>query len=818
MNYIDKLIKYDILGRDSDSIKHSLVNRLVYTTGKDNFTATPRDWLHTIAYVVRDRLMERWMETMRSYYQQDSKRIYYLSLEFLMGRTLTNTLLNMELYDTCRKTMGEFGLDLEELCHLEPDAALGNGGLGRLAACFLDSMATLGIPGYGYGIRYEYGMFRQGIENGFQVEYPDNWLRYQNPWEFPRPEVLYPVKFFGKVVEFTERGKKQFHWVDTEVVMAMAYDTPIPGFQLKSVNNMRLWSAKSSRDFDLEHFNQGNYIKAVEDKNNSENISKVLYPDDTTDEGKELRLKQQYFFVSASLQDILRRFLKFHDNFSDLPNKVAVQLNDTHPSIAIPELMRLLIDEHHLSWDSAWKITVNTFGYTNHTLLPEALETWPVSLMEQMLPRHMQIIYRINHKLMVDVKHRYPGDNERMARLSIIEEGHEKRVRMAHIAYVGSHKINGVAEIHTQLMRQTLFHEFDELYPNRIINITNGITPRRWLNQANPLLADLISQSIGQEWIEDLRHLKKLELLEDEQSLQYEIRDIKLKNKERVAHLVQKQLGIKLNVYSLFDVHIKRIHEYKRQLLNLLHVISLYNRIRHGGEAHIVPRTIIIAGKAAPGYAQAKLIIKLIHDVADIINNDPAVGDMLKLVFLPNYNVSLAEEIIPACDLSQQISTAGTEASGTGNMKFALNGAVTIGTLDGANIEIKQEVGENNIFIFGHTAKQIMELRQHYSPHQYYEEDPDLAKVLDMIKAGYFNPEQPELYQGLVESLLQHDQYFLLADYAMYIETQKRVEQAYLEPKQWLHMSIRNIANMGKFSSDRTIMQYARQVWQVQAI
>lgn len=815
-----RLFQFDNMGLDVDSIRHSLANRLVYSTGKDNYTATPRDWLNTIAYVVRDRLMERWMETMRSYYRCDSKRVYYLSLEFLMGRTLTNCLLNMNFYNACREALAQFGLDLEEICEIEADAALGNGGLGRLAACFLDSMATLRLPGYGYGIRYEYGMFDQGIEEGRQVEFPDNWLRYGNPWEFARPEIIYPVKFYGRVVEFKgESGEKRYHWVDAEEVMAMAYDTPIPGYKMETVNNLRLWSAKSSRDFDLQHFNEGNYIKAVEHKNNSENLSKVLYPNDRTDMGKELRLKQQYFFVSASLQDILRRYLKYHTSFDELPNKVAVQLNDTHPAIAIPELMRILIDHHNLSWDYAWDLTVRTFGYTNHTLLPEALESWPVGLMEQMLPRHMQIIYMINHKHMLVVKHQFPGNMDMMRRMSLIEENEERRVRMAHLAFVGSHKINGVAKIHSDLMKNTLFRDFNQLYPERIINITNGITPRRWLNQANPYLANLISQTIGDKWITDLSELKRLLPYADDAAFINQLREIKQKNKERLAQIIFNKLRINVDIYSMFDVQIKRIHEYKRQLLNILHVISLYVRLRDNISSVAVPRTVIFGGKSAPGYFMAKLIIKLIHDVGDIVNNDPRIGEKLKIIFIPNYNVTTAEEIVPACDLSEQISTAGTEASGTGNMKFALNGALTIGTLDGANIEIKEEVGDDNIFIFGHTTEELQELRHHYDPKEYYHRNPELHQVIDMIHSGFFSPEKPDLYHPLIGALLDHgDRFFLLADYDSYIQCQSRVTAQFLDTDQWHRKALINIANMGKFASDRTVSEYARLVWQVQPV
>jgi starch phosphorylase len=671
------------------------------------------------------------------------------------------------------------------------------------------------------GIRYEYGMFNQKIENGWQVEHPDNWLRYGNPWEFPRPEVLYPVKFGGRVVEYCdERGQACHHWVDTDEVMAMAYDTPTPGFGTNTVNNMRLWSAKASRDFDLKYFNEGNYIKAVEDKNESENLSKVLYPNDTTAMGRELRLKQQYFFVSASLQDILYRYRKHHKAFEELPDKVAIQLNDTHPSIAIPELMRLLMDIHCLDWNQAWDITTRTFAYTNHTLMPEALETWPVSLFEAVLPRHLQIIYEINHRFLQDVIHRFPGDSERLKRMSIIDETHGRRIRMAHLAIVGSHHVNGVAQIHSELMRTTIFADFDSYHPGKLTNITNGITPRLWLNQANPGLAQLITRHIGKDWVTDLAQLRKLTPLADDPAFQAEFRAVKYANKEKLAAIIARKLNLEINPGSLFDVQIKRIHEYKRQLLNLLHVITLYNRIRSNPALEVVPRTVIIAGKAAPGYAMAKLIIKLANDVADIVNNDPATRGLLKVAFLPNYDVSTASEIIPAADLSEQISTAGTEASGTGNMKLALNGALTIGTLDGANIEIMEEVGRDNIFIFGLTAEEVAKAKSAgYNPWEHYHGNEELKYALDMIASGYFSPGQPDRFQPIVHTLTRGgDHYLLLADYAAYIAAQDEVDALYRHPAQWTRRAILNVAGMGKFSSDRTIAEYAEKIWDAKPV
>ena len=802
-------------------ISASLTSHLAYSSSKNPPNATTRDWFQTAAHVVRDRMVERWMETMQRYYEQDAKRIYYLSLEFLVGRTLSNAMLNLELDEQLKSALYELGQEYEKVAEIESDAALGNGGLGRLAACFLDSMATLDLPCYGYGIRYEYGMFRQSIENGEQVEHPDNWLRYGNPWEFPRPELLYPVKFHGHVVDYKhEDGSLHHHWVDTDDVMAMAYDTPVPGYGGKTVNNMRLWSAKSSRDFDLRYFNQGNYIQAVADKNDSENLSKVLYPDDTTEVGRELRLKQQYFFVSASLQDMLYRYKKNADNWTGLPDKIAVQLNDTHPSIAVAEMMRLLVDIHHLAWDEAWNLTTRIFSYTNHTLMPEALETWPVAIFESLLPRHLQIIYEINHRFMQQVMHQFPGDGELLRRLSIIEENGRRRIRMSHLAIVGSHAVNGVAALHTELMKRTIFADFERISPGKIINMTNGITPRRWLNQANPGLAALITKHIGRDWVRDLDELKKLRKLADDSDFQNKFHAVKQANKIHLAELIRTELSIEVNPDSLFDIQIKRIHEYKRQLFNVLHVITLYNRILAGTHPDCVPRTVIIAGKAAPGYAMAKNIIRLINDVADIVNNDQRIGDKLKLVFIPNYDVSNAERIVPAADLSEQISTAGTEASGTGNMKLALNGALTIGTLDGANVEIREEVGAENFFLFGLTIEGVEEQRRHgYDPLYFYHGNAELKQTLDMISNGYFCPGEPGRYQGVTNALLHHgDNYLLLADYASYIACQEKVSELYSDRKEWIRRAILNVAGMGKFSSDRTIREYAEHIWHVSPV
>jgi starch phosphorylase len=805
-------------GMSKEAIQVSLGDHLIYTSSKYHNNATTRDWYQTTANAVRDRLVERWMETMQRYYEQDSKRVYYLSLEFLMGRTLSNSTLNLEIDEQFKAALYELGQEFEAVAGVEEDAALGNGGLGRLAACFLDSMATLDLACYGYGIRYEYGMFRQSIENGMQLEHPDNWLRYGNPWEFPRPELLYPVKFHGRVVEYKhEDGLWRHHWVETDDVMAMAYDTPVPGYGGKTVNNMRLWAAKSSRDFELHYFNQGNYIQAVADKNESENLSKVLYPNDTTEMGRGLRLKQQYFFVSASLQDMLFRFKKNHESWAQLPDKLAVQLNDTHPAIAVAEMMRLLVDIHHLTWDEAWGLTTRIFSYTNHTLMPEALETWPVAMFESLLPRHLQIIYEINHRFLQQIMHQFPGDGELLQRLSIIDEHGSRRVRMSHLAIIGSHTVNGVAVLHTELMKRTIFADFERVTPGKIINMTNGVTPRRWLNQANPGLARLINERIGKGWLTDLDQLKKLREFADNAEFQQQFRAVKQANKERLAGLIREKLNIEVDPTSLFDIQIKRIHEYKRQLLNVLHVITLYNRIRFGSHPDIVPRTVIIAGKAAPGYAIAKLIIRLVNDVADIINNDQQVGAKLKLVFMPNYDVSNAERIVPAADLSEQISTAGTEASGTGNMKLALNGALTIGTLDGANIEIREEVGAENFFLFGLTTEEVEAIqRQGYDPLSYYHGNAELKQALEMIATGFFCPDEPARYQEIVDALLKHgDHFLLLADYASYVACQDKVEALYRDPNEWTKRSILNVAGMGKFSSDRTIREYAERIWHV---
>ena len=799
------------------SAKQALQNHLVYSLFKTDEVATPRDWYSTTAYTVRDHVIDRWVKTVEAYAEQDPKRVYYLSLEFLIGRMLSNAALNLGVESEVRAGLTALGHKMENVVEMEPDAALGNGGLGRLAACFLDSMATMDIPGTGYGIRYEYGMFKQSINQGQQVENPDNWLRYGNIWEFQRPESTYTVQFFGHVVEFeTERGI-ECHWVDAENVVAMAYDVPIPGYGTQTVNNLRLWSAKAAKEFDLRQFNEGNYERAVESRNVTESISKVLYPNDASASGRELRLKQQYFFVSASIQDILHRFLLKHKDWKKLPDKIAIQLNDTHPAIAVAEMMYQLVDVHQLDWDFAWRLVGKVFAYTNHTLMPEALETWAVDLFSRLLPRHLKIIYRINHEFLAMVNHHFPGDNDLLTRVSIIDETHGRRVRMAHLAVVGSHTVNGVAALHSELLKTTLFADFNRIYPTKFVNVTNGITPRRWLNQCNPDLTALLTKAIGTGFQRDLEKLKLITPLAEDKVFRNAFREVKRANKLRLANRIEDVTGIKLNPNSLFDVQIKRIHEYKRQLLNVLHVITLYNRIRSGHAKNITPRTVIFGGKAAPGYWMAKQIIRLINDVATIINDDPAVGDKLKVVFYPNYEVSAAELLFPGSDLSEQISTAGTEASGTGNMKMALNGALTIGTLDGANVEIKEEVGDENIFIFGLTTDEVAQTKAAgYNPWDYYNSNAELKQVLDMIANGFFNVEEPDRYQAIFDNLLHKgDHYLLLADYASYIATQDLVSALYQDQEEWSRRAILNVARVGKFSSDRTIGEYAKNIWNV---
>ncbi|MBN1932558.1 MAG: glycogen/starch/alpha-glucan phosphorylase [Desulfobacterales bacterium] len=805
----------------TESLQENIHRHIMSTLGSDFYP--PRKYLYYkgLAYSVRDRLIERWLKTQRSYYDKVSKRVYYLSMEFLPGRFLMNNIINMQMQDECRKTLSEFGFSLEDLEEEEWDAGLGNGGLGRLASCYMDSMATLNIASYGYGIRYDYGIFYQTIANGHQVEQCDNWLRYGNPWEIRRRAYLYEVKFYGRSEPYTDSGgNTRYRWVDTENVMAMACDILIPGFANNNVNNMRLWAAMSSREFNLEYFNKGDYIGAIQAKVMSENISKVLYPSDIIRQGKELRLKQQYFFVSATFQDIMRRFKKKGHPFKQLPDLVAVHLNDTHPAIGIPELMRLLLDDENLEWDEAWDICRNTFAYTNHTLLPEALETWSVDLFAKVLPRHLEIIYEINHRFLKEVAKHYPGNQKILEKLSIIQENPERRVRMAHLSIVGSHSVNGVSRLHTQILKNGLFKEFDDFFPGKFKNITNGITPRRWLLQANPKLADLITSVIGPDWTRNLNKLKDLTLYVDDPEFGSAWQKVKRQNKKLLSRYILRKIGLGVDPDTLFDVHVKRIHEYKRQLLNILHVITLYNRIKENPKAETLPRTFIFAGKAAPSYFQAKLIIKLIMSVAKTVNNDPDIDRRLMVIFLPNYCVSQAEKIVPAADLSEQISTAGMEASGTGNMKFALNGAQIVGTWDGANIEIMEAVGAENIFMFGLKNEELAMLQaKGYDPYAYYHTDPELKKALDMISLGYFLPSTPELFAPIRKNLLDKgDPYFVLADYRSFLLIQEEVNRVYRNTKQWTRRSILNTANMGKFSSDRAVLEYAKKVWNVQPI
>ena len=743
-------------GMDVDSFREDIKQHLKYTLAKDEYSSTDWDNYRSVVLSVMDRLHDRWIETQQSYYNDDRKRVYYLSMEYLIGRLMDNMLVNLGVQDVAAEAMEEIGLDYDKVREAEWDAGLGNGGLGRLAACFLDSMATLGIPAIGYGIRYDYGIFYQSIENGYQVEKPDLWLQYGNPWDIVRPKVQYSVPFYGNSVAYNDdEGNVRFRLEDTHLVRAVAYDTPIPGYKNDVVNNLRLWKAGSSSAIDLKSFNQGQYIDAVRDTQLNENISRVLYPNDKMFLGMELRLKQEFFLVAASMQDILRRFKKIEDDWTKLPEKVAIQCNDTHPNLAIPELMRVLIDEEGLHWDKAWEITEKTMAYTNHTLMPEALEKWPVSLMRNLLPRHLQIIYEINRRFLQNIQADVGDDRGKIGRLSIIGEGEDPVVHMASLGIVGSHKINGVAALHSDLIKKTLFRDFYEVFPDKFTNKTNGITPRRWLRQCNRPLADLITSKIGEEWVTHLDQLKKLEDFADDKTFMKKFVDVKQANKQRMADYIEEHRGIEVNTTSMFDIQIKRIHEYKRQMMLTLYAITQYNRIKKNPAGDFVPRTILVAGKAAPGYTMAKLFIKLMNDVGEKINNDPDVGGKLTFLFLENYSVTLAEKMIPSANLSEQISTAGKEASGTGNMKFALNGALTIGTLDGANVEIKEEVGDENIFIFGNTVDDVDRLRREgYNPWDYYNANPELKKALDQIRDGFFNDDK-ELFNPIIDSLLR---------------------------------------------------------------
>lgn len=771
------------------------------------------------AYTIRDQLLFRWDETQQHHTQVDQKRVYYLSLEFLMGRSLGNAILNLGLKGVYADAMKQLGVDLEELIEKERDAALGNGGLGRLAACFMDSLATLDYPAWGYGIRYTYGIFKQQIIGGCQVEFPDYWLTFGNPWEVPRLDVAYEVNFYGSVNKYTDGlGRDRFVWVSGETVEAVAYDVPIPGYGTKNTINIRLWSSKPKKEFDLKSFNEGNYQKSVEEQQKAENITSVLYPNDNTMAGKELRLKQQYFFVSATLQDIIRRFKKTRRAWSDFPNQVAIQLNDTHPALSIPELMRIFVDEEGLEWDAAWDIITKVYSFTNHTVLPEAMEKWPVSMLSNLLPRHMQIIYDINLFFLQSVEKKFPGDRNLLSRLSIIEENPFQQVRMAHLAVIGSHTVNGVAAIHSELIKTTIFKDFVVLYgEEKFQNKTNGITPRRWLHQANPELSALITAKLGGDhWLKNLDDLQGLKAFIDDPSFVKRWQEIKLKNKSRLGQHIKNQLGVQVNPEALFDVQVKRIHEYKRQLMNILAVIHRYLYLKTLDQsqlANAVPRVIIFGGKAAPGYYMAKLVIKLINDVAEKLNNDPQTKNHLQVVFLPDYNVSLAELIVPASDISEHISTAGTEASGTSNMKFALNGGLIIGTLDGANIEIKDEIGEENMFIFGCKAEEVEDIR-HNQRYRGISMNPDLARVIEALKSNMFG--DFTIFGPLIETLTIGGDYYLLShDFASYLDAQARVDEDFKKPALWTRKSIISTASTGKFSSDRSIREYAQDIWKI---
>ena len=799
-----------------EALKHSIAYKLMFIIGKDPAIANKHEWLNATLFAVRDRMVERWLRSNRAQLSQEVRQVYYLSMEFLIGRTLSNALLSLGIYDDVSSALAEMGLDLEELIDEENDPGLGNGGLGRLAACFLDSLAALGLPGRGYGIRYDYGMFKQNIVDGRQKESPDYWLEYGNPWEFERHNTRYKVRFGGRI---QQEGKKT-RWIETEEIIAEAYDQIIPGFDTDATNTLRLWSAQASSEINLGKFNQGDYFAAVEDKNHSENVSRVLYPDDSTYSGRELRLRQEYFLVSATVQDILSRHYMLHKTYDNLAGKIAIHLNDTHPVLSIPELMRLLIDEHKFSWDEAFEVTCQVFSYTNHTLMSEALETWPVDMLGKILPRHLQIIFEINDYFLKTLQEQYPNDTDLLSRTSIIDESNGRRVRMAWLAVVVSHKVNGVSELHSRLMVESLFAEFAKIFPMRFINVTNGVTPRRWLALANPPLSKVLDEHIGRTWRTDLSQLDELKQHIDYPMVNQAVRQAKFENKQRLASYIAQQLNVVVNPKALFDVQIKRIHEYKRQLMNVLHVITRYNRIKADPQAEWVPRVNIFAGKAASAYYMAKHIIHLINDVAAVINNDPQIGDKLKVVFIPNYSVSLAQLIIPAADLSEQISLAGTEASGTSNMKFALNGALTIGTLDGANVEMQEHVGEENIFIFGNTAEEVEELRRSgYKPREYYEQDEELHQALTQIGSGVFSPAEPGRYRDLLDSLINFgDHYQVLADYRSYVDCQDRVDELYQNPEEWAYKAMLNIANMGYFSSDRTIQEYAKYIWHIDPV
>jgi starch phosphorylase len=808
------------IGMGVAELKQSFLDNLFCSLGRVPMAASRNDRYVALALTVRDRLLAQGVRTLETYHDQDARVVAYLSAEFLPGPHLANNLLNLGITEQAREAMSELGMDLDNLIEQEEEPGLGNGGLGRLASCYMDSLASVEVPAIGYGIRYEFGIFDQVIKDGWQVEITDKWLRLGNPWEIARPEIAHEVKFGGRSEPWTdEQGRRRFRWIPETVVKGVAYDTPILGYRVGTCNHLRLWKAEAVESFDFAAFNHGDYYRAVEDKLHSENITKVLYPNDEVIQGKTLRLQQQFFFVSCSLQDMIRVHLVLKRPLDKFHEKWTVQLNDTHPSIAVAEMMRLLMDEHQLDWDTAWNVTRQTFAYTNHTLLPEALEKWPIRLFGNLLPRHLEIIYEINRRFLEEVRAKFPGDNARIARMSLIDENGERYVRMANLATVGGHHVNGVARLHSELLKQTVMHDFAELWPEKFCNVTNGVTPRRFVAVSNPALAQLITDRIGDGWLRDLSQLRKLEPLADDASFQKEWRAVKLAAKRGLAALVEERTGVKVNAESLFDIQAKRLHEYKRQHLNALHILTLYLRLKRDPKADLPARTFIFGAKAAPGYAMAKLIIKLINSIAGVVNNDPAVRDRLKVVFFPDYNVKNAQHIYPAADLSEQISTAGMEASGTGNMKFALNGALTIGTLDGANVEIREEVGAENFFLFGLTADQVQSLKaEGYHPLEYYEKDAEVHAVLDFIASGALAGGDTNLFRPLVDNLLDRDPFLVLADYQAYVKCQEQVSALWRDPQAWTRKTILNVARMGKFSSDRSIQDYARQIWKVKPV
>ena len=815
MDNFDSPFLYNRPSLDVEGVKKAIVYKLIFLIGRSPKEASQRDWLNATLHAVRDLVTEGWITTARQSRAEETRRVYYLSMEFLIGRTLSNAMIAEGVYDVAEKALAELNVNLEEIIEKEVDPGLGNGGLGRLAACFMDSLATLAIPAMGYGIRYEYGMFRQKIENGQQVERPDDWLEKGAPWEFMRPSKRFSIDFGGHIY-FED---KKCIWNPAEKVTALAYDQMIPGYKNDSASTLRLWSAHGGELFDLAEFNRGDHLAAVATRSANQNLSRVLYPDDSTWNGRELRLRQEYFLVSASLQDILRRHLRTHGTLNNLADKVAIHLNDTHPALAIPELMRILIDLHGYSWQNAWDVTRRIFSYTCHTLMSEALETWPVEMMAKILPRHLQMIFEINDHFLEYVKTYVTTDMDFIRRVSLIEEGYQRKVRMGWLSVVGSHKVNGVAAIHSDLMVTSTFADFARIYPERFTNVTNGVTPRRWLAVANPKLAALFDQYIGSEWRCDLSQIEKLKAFADKGEFKRAVADIKYDNKVKLAQYVKKTLDIDLDPHALFDVQVKRIHEYKRQMLNVLHIIARYNEMLAHPEKDWQPRVFILAGKAASAYYAAKKTIRLINDVANVINNNERLKGRLKVVFIPNYSVSLAQLIIPAADISEQISLAGTEASGTSNMKFALNGALTLGTLDGANVEILDNVGEDHIFIFGNTVEQVEALRREgYRPFDYYQNDEQLREVIDQIIRGDFSPEEPNRYHSLIQGLQYHDYYQSFADFRSYVEAQKAVDKKYQDRDVWIASTIQNMVNMGFFSSDRTILEYAKNIWKIEPL